>query len=552
MGATPAAAHFMVDNRNNMPSTSYGDPCAKFSQSGKLDGINEFASPNYPQKYLPNLDCVRVIQSPPSYDIVIRFKRAFEVEAAYEDPSGDISSVVLNCPNDFLELRDGRYPFSPLLARLCGSKAPTYDVRSRSGFLWMHFHSDNLLEYNGFIAEYEFLRSGIPIGPPLQECHFTFALPLDGIVNISTVREFYVKNREPNASLDCVWHIQVPKWLSTVVFVEQFELASPNHCHENFLEIYAGPVAQNPLKRYCGITATHVYTGQSTVFIRIFAAGTTQVFSSNIRVLFSTYVALKNCTQKGLFTCGDDICIPKQLVCNGKSNCLYGKDEERCEKEVSLFYKIVHSSYSPLFCVLSLVTLAVVGLCVRYRPFRGNQQTFEAYLKGITSKDQPLSIISHASMGMLPEHRDDNDDFTRSTVIPVNTVGNNLRSSNSSPSLSDKLILTVSNNSTAHHARCRKFDLGLHSTANGTCVGATSYHENHTTHPCSSQLNASLPAIVFSLATDTPKHSVEHIEKAVRIVNVPMDSLDAKIGYSSDESDEELETSFASSRVISV
>lgn len=39
----------------------YNDPCAAFER-GKMSEINQFSSPNFPQKYLPNLDCVRVIQ----------------------------------------------------------------------------------------------------------------------------------------------------------------------------------------------------------------------------------------------------------------------------------------------------------------------------------------------------------------------------------------------------------------------------------------------------------------------------------------------------------
>lgn len=61
--------------------------------------------------------------------------------------------------NFLKELRDGRYSFSPLLVRLCGMKAPLFEIQSRSGFLWLHFHSDNLLQYSGFIAEYEFRQN---------------------------------------------------------------------------------------------------------------------------------------------------------------------------------------------------------------------------------------------------------------------------------------------------------------------------------------------------------------------------------------------------------
>jgi len=96
-----------------------------------------------------------------------------------------------------------------------------------------------------------------------------------------------------NPTLDCVWQIQVPRWLSIAIFIEEFELASPNQCGDNFLEIYGGQTARQPMKRYCGTSATHAYTGQSTVFLRFFALGPAQVHASHVRILFSTYVACK-------------------------------------------------------------------------------------------------------------------------------------------------------------------------------------------------------------------------------------------------------------------
>uniref|UniRef100_A0A915D8G8 CUB domain-containing protein n=1 Tax=Ditylenchus dipsaci TaxID=166011 RepID=A0A915D8G8_9BILA len=164
-GAENLLADFNSDwahaNASDIAPVASRDPCAQF-QTGYRDGLNEFSSPNFPDKYSPNLDCVRVIQAPPGYDI----------EAAYEEEKDSVaanSTTMLNCPNDYLEVRDGRYPFSALLVRLCGRKIPSFEIRARSGFCWLHFHTDNLLEYNGFIASHEFLRSNnaMPYQPVL-------------------------------------------------------------------------------------------------------------------------------------------------------------------------------------------------------------------------------------------------------------------------------------------------------------------------------------------------------------------------------------------------
>lgn len=38
----------------------------------------------------------------------------------------------------------------------------------------------------------------------------------------------------------------------------------------------------------------------------------------------------KNCSEHELFSCGDDVCIPHSLACNGRANCLYRRDETHC------------------------------------------------------------------------------------------------------------------------------------------------------------------------------------------------------------------------------
>lgn len=55
------------------------DLCQQFNAGG-MPGLNEFASPNFPNKYPPNVDCIRIIQAPSAYDIILRFKKMFEVK----------------------------------------------------------------------------------------------------------------------------------------------------------------------------------------------------------------------------------------------------------------------------------------------------------------------------------------------------------------------------------------------------------------------------------------------------------------------------------------
>lgn len=56
----------------------------------------------------------------------------------------------------FFQIRDGLYGYSTLLGKFCGKDFPPL-LRSQGRHLWMRFHSDENIEYNGFTAVYEFV-----------------------------------------------------------------------------------------------------------------------------------------------------------------------------------------------------------------------------------------------------------------------------------------------------------------------------------------------------------------------------------------------------------
>jgi len=55
-----------------------------------------------------------------------------------------------------LKIRDGAHGFSTLLGQFCGTKFPPM-LTSRERHLWLHFHSDENIEYRGFVAIYEYI-----------------------------------------------------------------------------------------------------------------------------------------------------------------------------------------------------------------------------------------------------------------------------------------------------------------------------------------------------------------------------------------------------------
>uniref|UniRef100_A0A0K0E7P8 CUB domain-containing protein n=1 Tax=Strongyloides stercoralis TaxID=6248 RepID=A0A0K0E7P8_STRER len=359
--------------------------CKEFMPGG-MSGINEFASPRYPSLYPSNIDCVRIIYAPSGYDIILTFKNIFQIESSYletlKDSKIDLffkdntkynNPMIQYCPNDYLTIRDGRFSFSPLIARLCGNKLPTFNITLHSGFAWLHFHSDSLLQYTGFQANYELIKTKKSTHIQIP-CYFLQVIHYDGIVNSTAIKEFYSLHRNNTGPLECVWQFSVPlkdmDRLKIAVFVEDFHLADPNDCTSNFVELYQGHVSELPLQRFCGTQVTHTYSNANSVYLKFYAHGRSQVEKLKLQVLYSTYAPYNNCTEHNMFSCGGDICIPEELKCNKRNNCLYQQDEYNCLAHQEIWDKIFSSSLASLIMLIICVFFIVLTLCIWYNPIK--------------------------------------------------------------------------------------------------------------------------------------------------------------------------------------
>lgn len=61
------------------------------------------------------------------------------------------------CEYDHLEIRDGQYGYSNLLAKICGHDFPK-DIVSTDRYIYLRFFSDDSIEYSGFRAVYSFIK----------------------------------------------------------------------------------------------------------------------------------------------------------------------------------------------------------------------------------------------------------------------------------------------------------------------------------------------------------------------------------------------------------
>uniref|UniRef100_A0A8C6TIS3 CUB and Sushi multiple domains 2 n=1 Tax=Neogobius melanostomus TaxID=47308 RepID=A0A8C6TIS3_9GOBI len=94
-------------------------------------------SPGWPELYKEALNCEWIIEAPPGYPIKIIFDK-FRTEVNY----------------DVLEVRDGRFPSSPLIGSYQGTQVPQFLI-STSSFLYLQFSTDKSHSDIGFRIRYE-------------------------------------------------------------------------------------------------------------------------------------------------------------------------------------------------------------------------------------------------------------------------------------------------------------------------------------------------------------------------------------------------------------
>lgn len=87
-----------------------------------------------------------LISAPPNHRIRLGFRDEFHIEESE------------NCAYDYLEILDGPFGYSEPIGRYCGTRDPSL-IESSGRYLWMRFHSDDSIEYEGFRIVYEFFPS---------------------------------------------------------------------------------------------------------------------------------------------------------------------------------------------------------------------------------------------------------------------------------------------------------------------------------------------------------------------------------------------------------
>ncbi|KAK7881367.1 hypothetical protein WMY93_029776 [Mugilogobius chulae] len=107
-------------------------------------------SPNWPNDYAHNRQCIYLIRLPQGEKVSLNFTHMnLETHSS--------------CTFDYVEVRDGRQETDPLIGRYCGSVIPA-PLMSSSNFMWLRFRSDSSVSRAGFRAVYTVACGGVLSG----------------------------------------------------------------------------------------------------------------------------------------------------------------------------------------------------------------------------------------------------------------------------------------------------------------------------------------------------------------------------------------------------
>ncbi|KPP69550.1 cubilin-like, partial [Scleropages formosus] len=192
-------------------------------------------SPNWPNNYAHNRQCIYVLRQPPNDAVALNFTN-MDLE------------VYSGCAFDFVEVglitlgpqvRDGLTETAPLVGKYCGSTLPAPIISSSNG-LWVRFKSDTSISKAGFRAVYQVACGGTVSG-------------------LGQIRTPYHPNSYPHEKT-CEWVINQPQgYVVTLAFLT-FDIEQSSTCFFDYVELIRnhpqvrdGSTASSPLiGRYCG------------------------------------------------------------------------------------------------------------------------------------------------------------------------------------------------------------------------------------------------------------------------------------------------------------
>ncbi|XP_017085480.2 dorsal-ventral patterning protein tolloid [Drosophila eugracilis] len=167
-------------------------------------------SPNYPDSYPPNADCVWHFITTPGHRIKLIFNE-FDVESHQE------------CTYDNVAVYDGESESSSVLGRFCGDKIP-FPISSTSNQMYMVLKTDKNKQKNGFTASHSTACGGY-------------------LRATSQVQQFYSHarfgNQDYDDGMDCEWTIAAPDNSYVQLIFLTFDIESSENCTFDYVQVFS-------------------------------------------------------------------------------------------------------------------------------------------------------------------------------------------------------------------------------------------------------------------------------------------------------------------------
>ncbi|XP_038652379.1 cubilin [Scyliorhinus canicula] len=214
-------------------STLPSDPgCGGTYQDSK--GI--LTSPNWPNPYPSNRQCVYIIRQPMGERIHLQFTH-MELESHN------------SCSSTYIEVHDGEAETDPLIGKFCNATVPA-PITSTRNTLWLKFKADASVAKGGFLALYEVACGGTLNG--------------NGIIKSPYYPNSYPHNKS------CEWIINQSEGQVVTLNFISLDIEDATNCSHDYLEVQDGSVVDSPLiGKYCGtIIPPIVRSTQSSMFIK--------------------------------------------------------------------------------------------------------------------------------------------------------------------------------------------------------------------------------------------------------------------------------------------
>ncbi|XP_061724329.1 uncharacterized protein LOC133530434 isoform X2 [Cydia pomonella] len=309
--------------------------------------------------YTANTTCFTTIEAEEGQIIELTFVDVFEIEYSAE------------CKNDYLEIRNGKYGYARPEYRYCGKGFPP-QITSTGPYLWLKFKSDEIIEYAGFTIEVNF-QPKIGSRAIDASCYLTKSGNSGTIDGTSTSSDLQKCRGATPGPLDVQWKIETEPGTQIYLNITQFQLANPNNCTKNTVQIFgAKPNFEHLLGEYCSSVAKSLWTEEgkkmpgpaNIMYIRLFTIDR----RSNFSAIYTEFRTADSC-DKNEFDCKDSTCIASSLRCDDIAHCRLKNDEDPVECKGEAQSLVRDKDTRNILIVFSLILSGMVAVfffkCIR-------------------------------------------------------------------------------------------------------------------------------------------------------------------------------------------